>query len=562
MTLRRMIMIVGLTGVPQLAAAGGLLLPGAGAISTSRAGAAVASADDGEALVVNPAGIAKSKGNVITLSAAIINYAMEFQRRGTYDAVGGEAYPYEGQPYALVKNDDPDIAFGIGSFQPVPVVAFLTDLGGRIPGLHLGIGVYTPNAYPFRDLCTQQASGCERHDFEDFNTDFNVAPPPTRYDVMQQSAETFLPSLAVAYRIIPDLDVGLRLSVGRATLKSTNGLWASLGPNYNEDVNQDGLLRLEATDGFVPGFGLGIAYRPTPNLELGANYNSELDIHGKGKAESALGPTASMPLPGLMAAIIPVADEDARCAPGGTQDALKACIDLALPMSLQIGARYKFLDAAGKQKGDVEVDLGWEHWGKSCSDEALFNGECTSPSDFRVTVDGAAAVILPTGPAPVSQLYDAAIRHGFKDTYSFRVGGSYQLPIGAKRDDGESNQLILRGGLGFDTAAAKTGWLRADMDGAARTTLTVGASYRARRFEVSLGGGAILEGSPSNPNSGGGAEPCNPSQDMPSCGGSDRQGPDPIRPTSPSADQVESPVNQGDYKAHYTLLMLGVTTWF
>ena len=54
-----------------LAEAGGLLLPGSGAISTSRAGAAVASADDGEALALNPAGLAKAKGTTITASAAI-----------------------------------------------------------------------------------------------------------------------------------------------------------------------------------------------------------------------------------------------------------------------------------------------------------------------------------------------------------------------------------------------------------------------------------------------------------------------------------------------------------
>ena len=50
----------------------------------------MASADDGEALVLNPAGIAKAEGTTITLSAAIFDYAMEFQRRGTYDAVHGE----------------------------------------------------------------------------------------------------------------------------------------------------------------------------------------------------------------------------------------------------------------------------------------------------------------------------------------------------------------------------------------------------------------------------------------------------------------------------------------
>src|SRR3954464_8735885 len=85
--------------------AGGLFLPGAGAISTSRAGAAVASADDGEALAVNPAGLAKSKGNTITVSAAMISYAMEFTRRGTYDDVPMEAYPYEGQAFPTMKDD-------------------------------------------------------------------------------------------------------------------------------------------------------------------------------------------------------------------------------------------------------------------------------------------------------------------------------------------------------------------------------------------------------------------------------------------------------------------------
>lgn len=553
---RCLVLFVGLAGMPQVAAAGGLLLPGAGAVSTSRAGAAVASADDGEALVLNPAGIAKAKGNTITISTAMIQYAMEFQRRGTYDAVAGETYPYEGQPYALVKNDASP-QFALGSMQPVPVIAFLTDLGGRVPGLHLAVGVYTPSAYPFRDMCTQLASGCSKYVF---NANFNTPPPGARYDIMKQEAAVFLPSLVVAYRILPELDVGLRLSVGRGQVKSTTALWGTLGANYEEDPKKDGTIAVDATDGFVPGFGLGVTYRPTPNIEIGANYASELDIHAKGTAQSQLGPSTGVPP--LEVVIIPKNDEDARCATGGTAEFLKACVDLAVPMNLQVGARYKFLDGAGKTRGDVELDLDWEHWGKSCSQDALLNGECTSPDDYRVVVDATTAIQGPVGPIPVIALKDGVVRHGFRDTLGIRVGGSYQFPIGARRDDGDSNQLIVRGGLGYDTAAARTGWLRADIDGAARTTLTAGAAFRARRFEVSVGGGAILEGSPSNPNSGGGAEPCNPTMDMSDCGAGARQGPDPINPVSEPDMQTESPVNQGDYKAHYVLLMLGVSTWF
>src|SRR5215470_11237259 len=164
------------------ASAGGLLLPGAGAVSTSRAGAAVASADDGEAVVLNPAGIAKAEGTTITLSTAMLDYAMEFTRRGTYDAVAGENYPYAGQPYNVVKND-PSPPLGLGSLQPVPVVAVLSDLGHRAGGLHLGFGLYAPNAYPFRDMCVQLTGNCQHFVF---TADANLPPASTRYDIIKQ----------------------------------------------------------------------------------------------------------------------------------------------------------------------------------------------------------------------------------------------------------------------------------------------------------------------------------------------------------------------------------------
>src|SRR4051812_13033382 len=104
MKLHNTVLVAALVSLPALASAGGLLVPGAGAASTSRAGAAVASADDGEALILNPAGLAKSTGTTITLSAALIDYAMQFQRRGTYDAVANQELAYAGQPFANSRN--------------------------------------------------------------------------------------------------------------------------------------------------------------------------------------------------------------------------------------------------------------------------------------------------------------------------------------------------------------------------------------------------------------------------------------------------------------------------
>ena len=163
---------------------------------------------------------------------------------------------------------------------------------------------------------------------------------------------------------------------------------ADSGEGMDADFVPHGFDRFRQADASTTraqsGFGLGLAYRPTPHLELAANYASELDVHASGTAKSQLGPSAGAPP--LQVDIVPVTDDKARCAKGGTPDALKACVDLALPRNLQVGGRYIFLDEAGAPKGDIELDLDWENWGKSCSASDFNDGSCVSASDYRVTV--------------------------------------------------------------------------------------------------------------------------------------------------------------------------------
>ena len=115
-------------------------------------------------------------------------------------------------------------------------------------------------------------------------------------------------------------------------------------------------------------------------------------------------------------------------------------------------------------------------------------------------------------------------------------------------------------------AAAKPGWQRADIDGAARTTIAAGAGFRTKRFQIDAGFGVVLERSRDNPGT------CNPISSQPSelgCNGDgvqapldDRQGPDPINPLVVSDQQLQAPVNQGVFTSHYLMIMLGATTWF
>ncbi len=525
---------------PAAAHAGGLFLPGSGAVSSSRGGAAVASASDGEALSINPAGLAKSKGTTITLSAAIINYAMSFSRRGTYDEIGAEALPYEGQPYPTVRNDARP-PLGIGKYQPVPVIAIASDLGGAVKGLTIAAGLYAPNAYPFRDMCTELSSGCQKYAF---NGDFDVAPAPQRYDIMEQDAAVLVPTIAAAYRISPQLDVGARFGWGIGEVRSKVALWGAL-ENYSEWVKRDSVFEVDAKDNFVPSFGLGVTFRPTPVVELGINYSSQMSLLAKGTATSENGPEA---LNNGNPIVVRATDPGfARCEEGGTADVQRACVELALPMSVTLGGRYKILDNSGVERGDIELDLVWENW----SAERV--------NDYRVVVDGVVNTRLPDGSEQFTfTLEDSFVKHGFQDTYGARLGGSYRIPAGA-------GEVILRAGVAYDTRAAKDGWLRADIDGAARTTGTLGVGYRAKRFEVNAGFGYVYEGTNDNPGN------CNPIEGTPrqGCGAGmaeepieDREGPDPITPIIDAERQSQNPVVQGTYESSYTMLLLGFSTWF
>jgi long-subunit fatty acid transport protein len=529
------------------AAAGGLFLPGSGAISTSRAGAAVASADDGEALSINPAGLAKSHGTTITISAALIRYSMQFTRRGTYDDIPGVAQPYEGTKYQTIENQ-PKPPLGIGSVQPIPVIAVVTDLGGKVPWLRLAAGIYAPNAYPFRDM----TGG---YQFE--NGDPSKPPPAARYDIMKQESQLLFPSLAAAFRLGRSVDLGVRVSAGRAKSKSTVMVWGTPG-NVDESIGNDTQFTAEVADDFVPTFGVGIAFRPTRSLEFAAVYNSAAVLHTKGTAVTVKGTDVDQ-----TRVVGPIPDAMSRCETGGTFEAQKACISLQLPQNATVAARYKMFDEDGALSGDLELDVGWENWGKRCDYSyagIMKDPDCTSPGQFLVNLDSG----LYINNSFEQPLEINSVNLGLQDTYSVRLGGSLR---GTLYTD---HTLILRGGIGYDTQAARDGWFRANLDGASRLTATLGGGYRTERWELNLGGGVIFEGTNTNGGAGPGGADCNPSTTTTfGCVGNgsshpieDRQGPDPTNPLLRPEDQFENPVNQGTFKSHYVLLMLGFSTWF
>jgi len=530
-----------LIAVSTPALAGGLFVPGSGAVSTSRAGAAVSSVDDGEAMSINPAGFAKSEGLKLTISATLLRYYMTFSRRGTYDPISLEDRPYEGDPYGTVENK-PKPPLGIATFQPLPVIV-VSYAVPQVEGLTVAGGLYTPQGYPFRDM----SNG---YDFQTSETaSFDARPPATRYDVMTQESALLLPSIAVAYRVLPDLDVGARFTAGNLKSKTQVVVWGTPG-NVEEDVKKDALFTADVKDSFIPAFGLGATYRIGPSIELGAAWTSPINIRAKGTAESARGP-GNDPGREIGPSMTPI------CSDGGSFEKQKACISLQLPMTATIGGRYKFVDGNNEELGDVEINVNWENWGKTCNfdDAHIAGSDCVAPGQYRVQIDAGLYTNNRQNYAPINETSGAnVVNLGLQDTFGVRLGGSYKHRLNA------ASKLVARAGLALDTRAAKDGWLRANFDGAGRQTIAVGGAYEAKTWQANIGFGYIHEGS--NSNSG----DCNPTQADFFCNddgtptpAEDRNHPDPTNPLLTPETQFENPYNQGTIKSHYLMFMLGFT---
>ena len=500
---------------PHEARAGGLYLPGTGPISMARAGAAVASTDDGEAISINPAGLANVTGTRITLGSAFISHSLSFQRNGTYDAVDGQNLAWAGQRYATIT-DQAKPAIGFGGFQAVPLLVVTSDLGRKLGKLRAAFGVFAPSGYPTRSMAA------------DYKIDApNTPPPPNRYDILSQTGAVVLPSLALAYPILPNLRVGARFSWGIAAVESRQFVWGLL--NYQEWVGNDTDFVLKANDNFVPVGQIGVQYQPTPSIELAAQYTSAAFIAAHGEAISTPSAQLDLGMPLIIEAVV----DQTRCGKGGTAAVQKGCVNFALPQTATLGGRYKFFDQRNIMRGDIELNLNWENWGAS------------SANNYLVVVDAIVNGIT---------LKDAFVRHGLRDTYALRLAGSYIIPVA-------NNFITVRGGASFDTAAAKAGWERIDIDGAAKLTLAAGASYTLSRMRFDLGVGAVLQGTR---NVGG---DCNPTLQAPGCNGVEtpvagRAGADPVLPIVVLNSQFENPVNHGVYKSGYFMFMLGVSTWF
>lgn len=488
---------------PAVASAGGVYVGESGSQAMERAGAFVAKADDPTALSINPAGLAKARGFELYLGGNFLRYGLTFQRAGVYPEQGSrEVQPeYVGEPYPEVENS--------ATFQAVPYLAGV----GKVGNLAIAAGIFAPAGVPNRDFeCTVSDELCL--------VDETGAPAPQRYDVVEQEAVIAYPSLAVAYRVHPRIDVGARFSWGFGTVKARNFPWALA--NVPEDVRREGDFSADVKDSFMPSFGAGVLVRPIDQLEIGVAYKSKTAMRARGTGNARLGPDTDV-LSGEQVFIVPKDPGEALCEEGGTTAELKTCLNFDLPQAVTVGVRWVFPDRRGGERADIELDATWEDW--------------SAASDDVVIVDGMDTLLE-------RNLQPTYIRHGFEDVLAVRLGGSYKFDAG-------KNALLLRGGLSYDTAAAPTSWTRVDKDGRARTTIAAGVGYEVDRFRFDAGVAWVIEGQVTV-------------EDVPNAEPTfdNRLQPDPPQPSQTADRQVFHPINAGSYDSGYVVGLAGVTAKF
>lgn len=505
-----------LVGRARDAAAGGLYVAAYGPAAQAQSGAYVATADDAMAIFTNPAGLGRRRGSSLQVGSSLIDYSLAFSRRGTYDDVPDQTLPWEGQAYATVTNQTRP-ALGVGRWQAVPSIAAFSSVPLGRGRLAVAAGFTAPPAYPGRNI------------EDDYVIDDpERAPPPNRYDVLTQEAAFVLPSLALAYEIDQRWSVGLRASWGQSSISSSVYAWTLPTPNYEEWVGNEAKIAVDATDDFVPQVAVGAHVRVSESVELGAMWQSRAVVKARGSATVVV--SKDLKIFGFTPEVLPVADADARCAPGGTPDAIKMCMEFALPAGVDVGGRWIARYGDGSERASVEANARWEQWSRA--------------SDFVVTVDAQAVGVA---------LEDVYVRHGFQDVWSLRLGGNYRLRAGWAA-------ATLRGGVAYDSPAAKDGWERLDIDGAARLGISGGVGLALGRYvALELAVAYLRQGV----REVGGT--CNPTIANPGCNNGaqtawqQRGGPDPINPLRPNVLQFESPYNAGRYESHYALASAAIT---
>jgi long-subunit fatty acid transport protein len=297
-----------------------------------------------------------------------------------------------------------------------PFLSASTDFG--LDRWTFALAVFGPSAYGKRS----------------FAGTVGTLPGPARYDMVSQDLFIAYPTLAAAVRATKWLDIGLALHMVVGNFKFSASSLVYMGriqcPN-GEFAPCDSFTKFDLT-GVSATAALGLMFHPLETLSIGVNVRGKIHIDATGDATG---------IPPAINSALPI-------------DTQPASMHTDLPWVVRLGLRYAFMKD-GFEHGDVEVDGVYEAWADAQGTGITFE--------------------IPT--LSIANNITALVLHNYRDTYSVRVGGAYNLRVG-------SGVINFRLGFFFDSAATHFADTRVDFDTMAKYAPTVGLGFKVRGIGI------------------------------------------------------------------------------
>jgi long-chain fatty acid transport protein len=453
--------------------------PDNGSEQEARGGAWVARASDPLATFYNPAGLA-GQPTRLTLQA---NLSMQNSCFTRIKAANDQTPPVRA-PNVPPPNGDGTFAGGTypqvcnnGSLFPDPQLAFTYRLTDRIG---LGIAVLGPSA----------VGNITWPDFINGNT-----PAPQRYLLVSSNVVLLTPTVGVGWEPVDNLRLGAAFIAGTAPsidfINASPALGDATSPPNLAPGSNDVRSELKAHDYFIPGFTLGAIWTPIDRLDVAAwyKYMAPIDATGDVTTQAFYYRNPNSPYFGDTA--LPNCNNPTLtsnpCGNGGN-----AHVKVVLPMEAKLGIRYHqprtdlppqphVRDPMATDVFDAEADFTWANDSAFDVIQIRFPGNPPLPANPQVNGN------LPP---------NADVPHQFKDVFGVRIGGDYNvLP----------DQLAVRAGAFYETAAANTTYQNIDFVASDRIGFALGAQYRIKfsetkgnALDLMLGYGHVFFGSLTN----------------------------------------------------------------
>jgi len=433
-------MLSALFVVPEAAQAGGFEVPAAGARSLGRGGAWAARADDPMALLYNPANLTELSGVQLHVSAHMLLFD------GCITRDGMEEVCADGPPGG------------------VPEIALSWGVNDR---LGFGIGLVAPAAVGWSSYGDPETGRQGSN------------PAPTRYSLIDQTNLIAYLAAGVGYRFHERFRAGFHVGAGVGMFD----FLAALRPTPGGDSVPDELdirTHLQATDWFIPRATLSLHAVPHDNLDIMVGFTwiddvgatGTLDLRSAYYGDEFVGARTDDCPAGLSA------DQMERCLPILDDVSLEA----AMPWQVSFGIRYadRLVPRANStseveaRTGRTEDPMTTERWDIEL--DVVY--EMNSRLDyFRIGVPGDNSVVVENFAPPFPIPAETWIPHLWKDQWSFRLGGDYNIMPGL---------ASIRAGVSFETRGMNEDYPVIDFWPMQRFGGHVGLTLRAGKLDVHL----------------------------------------------------------------------------